>query len=87
MDPLHLLSLVVSMGLFIIGLGGLYLNTSTKFLSIREHETYNSFVVRELNTLSKRIDMLEQTRPTTGELKAVIKGHLGGSRQTQENCE
>lgn len=67
-------AIFLGVGAFIIALGSFYLSSSAKFLSIREHETYNTFVKRELDHLSKRIYILEQTRPTTGEIEARLNG-------------
>jgi hypothetical protein len=74
--------IMVPTGIFIIAIAGLFLNNATqakslaeKFLSIREHETYNDFIKRELDRIAQRLTFLEQTRPTTGELEAKLKAN------------
>jgi hypothetical protein len=66
------LTILIPLGLLAIGLLSLVFTSSAKYLSIREHETYNAFMIRELNNLSARIGTLEQTRPTTGEIEARL---------------
>lgn len=55
-----------------------------KSLSIREHDEFRASVTRELarmrddyhrddERMERRLDVLEQTRPTTGELEAKIR--------------
>lgn len=39
-------------------------------MTIREHQGYAESVVRELDQLRYSVNILEQTRPTTGELSA-----------------
>ena len=60
------------MGLFVIALLTIFFQQNSKFLSIREHESYQAFVTREMDYLRSRISILEQTRPTTGELEAKL---------------
>lgn len=67
-------SILGGLGLFAIALVGFIVTTNAKYLSIREYETYNTFVVRELDTITARLNILEQTRPTTGELEARLGG-------------
>jgi uncharacterized protein YqgV (UPF0045/DUF77 family) len=55
-----------------------------KSLSVREHEEFRAGIARELaqiridyhrddERMERRLDVLEQTRPTTGELEAKIR--------------
>ena len=57
-----------------------------RFYTIREHEAYQRAMETAWNALDKRLDdildrvkSLEETRPTTGELKAWITRHLNGN--------
>ena len=65
-------NLLIAAGVFIIALAALFMNSSARFLSIREHATYSGFITREIDNIYKRLDVLERTRPTTGELEAKI---------------
>lgn len=64
----------------IISLGALGLATLTlitrsfdKNLSIREHEAHRDAVQRDINRVEMRLNHLEQTRPTTGELEILAE--------------
>lgn len=67
------LSVVIAAGVFIVSLIALFLSSSAKYLSIREHETYTAFLTREMDLINNRLLLLEQTRPTTGELEARLQ--------------
>jgi hypothetical protein len=45
----------------------------SQYLSIREHTEYKLSVQREMDKLHERINLLEQTRPTTETLQAKIE--------------
>jgi len=72
-----------SIGILVLGVASYYLTTSAKYLTIREYETYNQFMIREIDKLGNQILVLEQTRPTTGELEArfyrISNDHAQGS--------
>jgi hypothetical protein len=70
-------STAISVGLLFIALAGLYLNTSATYLAIREHEAFRASVQREFDQLRYEIRILQETRPTTGELEARlgVNGH------------
>ena len=70
----NILTAVSGVGALFIAIATFYILTSSKFLSIREHMQYNEFVIRELDRVSNRISVLEQTRPTTGEIEARMNG-------------
>jgi hypothetical protein len=63
---------IVPVGLLVLAIIGLLINNASTYLSIREHTTYQNFVQREMDTIGRRLDRLEDTRPTTGELEAKI---------------
>lgn len=44
-----------------------------KNISIREHDLFKDGVERDIDRLERRIERIEETRPTTGELQATIK--------------
>ncbi len=44
-----------------------------KSLSIREHEAYKAAVDRDIHRVEARLQLLEQTRPTTGELEILAE--------------
>lgn len=69
-----IVNFIIGFGLILVGIMTFYLNSSAKYLSIREHSTYNDFIVRELNSIGHRLNVLEQTRPTTGEIEARMNG-------------
>jgi hypothetical protein len=81
--------LLITASVAIIALSGLYISSFSRYLSIREHETYQTYVTREMDELSRRIDVLEKTRPTTGEIEAKLdviskKGSRSFCRETAE---
>lgn len=44
----------------------------SKYLYVREHEIHVKSIERQLDSLKERLNLLEQTRPTTGELEAKL---------------
>ena len=53
--------------------GFMFITTSLdKSLSIREHEEYKRAIQRELDQFRYDIHIMEQTRPTTGEIEARL---------------
>ncbi len=69
-------SIIVTVGLFITGIGTFFILSSAKYFTIREQAIYDEWIRRELDVIHKRLELLESTRPTTGELRAVITGRL-----------
>ena len=65
---------LVAAGILLVTLSALYVSSTARYLSIREHESYRSFILREVDQLNHRILVLEQTRPTTGEIEARMNG-------------
>jgi hypothetical protein len=60
-------------GILVTGALTLFLANSAKYLSLREFEYHRVALIRELDIVSKRMEYLEQTRPTTGELEARLQ--------------
>lgn len=67
-----------------LGVFSLFLNLSSKAderieklreesLSLREHKEFKDRVLADTKRLEDRVDVIEQTRPTTDELQAQIK--------------
>jgi methylthioribose-1-phosphate isomerase len=63
---------------WLIALGALVISALTligrsfdKNLTIREYETYSNAVRSDIERVEKRLQHLEQTRPTTGELQIL----------------
>jgi hypothetical protein len=75
---------ILPMGLFVIALLTIFFNQGSKYLSIREHESYQAFVTRELDYLRGRITILEATRPTTGEIAAKLDNRNREIKQCQK---
>jgi hypothetical protein len=50
-----------------------------KSLSIREHEEFSKNVHRDTDRIERRIELIEQTRPTTGELEARLDSSRRGA--------
>ncbi len=57
-----------------------------KSLSIREYESYREAIGRDIERVERRLQLLEQTRPTTGELEILAESlnkridHIGAAR-------
>lgn len=77
---MELLSYVPAM-LLAVAIISLYIDSASKFFTVREHVDYKEAVgkaleetkevmIRELDQIHARIVILESTRPTTGELEA-----------------
>jgi hypothetical protein len=78
----------LAFGALLVGAAGFLSRSFDKSLSIREHEEYRNSMLRNLedirtsyrrecDRLEDRIKVLEQTRPTTGEIEARLE--RGGS--------
>jgi hypothetical protein len=65
-------SLLISIGLFVVGLAGFYLASSSRYFTIREHQEFMSSIFREFDKIHGQLVRLEDTRPTTGELEARL---------------
>ncbi len=64
-------------GLLLLGLAGFFLSSSSRYLTIREQAALTAFLTRELDQMHGKITTLEQTRPTTGELQAMMSKKNG----------
>lgn len=62
---------IVAFGALIVSLLALASKTVDKSLSIREHEAYKNAVERDIARVEHRLMLIEQTRPTTGELEIL----------------
>ncbi len=69
-------NIILPLGLLIVGIGGFYISNTSKYITIREYETLVARLNRELDQLRRQVQVLEETRPTTGELRAVIEGKV-----------
>lgn len=74
----------IAIGAAAIAVITLFIKLFDKSLSIREHDEFrqalrdqfalmNEQIKRDINRLEHRLDVIEQTRPTTGELEARLK--------------
>ena len=70
-------------GAIVIGLYNVFSKTFDKSLSLREHDEFRAnlndnlklirdHIREDLNRIERRVELIEQTRPTTGELSARI---------------
>jgi hypothetical protein len=75
---------VIAAGVLLTAIITIIMTNSSKFLSIREHETYRAYATREMDITSRRLDIIEQTRPTTGELEARLQT---GRFQEPRTCQ
>ena len=77
--------IVVAVGALFLSAIAIVIRTFDKSLSVREHDEFKKGVERaldgvqreswrELDKLEERIKILEQTRPTTGELSGLTTG-------------
>ena len=64
---------IIAGGALVISLMSLLMKTFDKNLSIREHEAYREAVARDIARVEIRLQHLEQTRPTTGELEILAE--------------
>jgi hypothetical protein len=62
--------LTISIGALVVSALVAFSRTLDKSLSIREHEEFSKSVHRDIDRVERRIELIEQTRPTTGELEA-----------------
>ena len=65
-------TIIMPTGLLFLGIAGFFLTSSSRHLTIREQAAFNAFITRELDQLHAAVRVLEQTRPTTGELQAEL---------------
>ena len=71
-------AVLVSVGsVLVVGLG-LVLTNNVRYLTLREHEAYLKAMSTRIDDILDRIKILEQTRPTTGELKAWVTRQING---------
>jgi hypothetical protein len=80
--------IALAFGALAVGAAAFLSRTFDKGLSIREHEEYRNSMLRNLeemrasyrrecDRLEDRIKILEQTRPTTGEIEARLERDKG----------
>jgi hypothetical protein len=85
--------LVISIGALAVSVIVAFSRTLDKSLSIREHEEFSKNVnsalaglkhdfERETDKINRRVELIEQTRPTTGELEARLNKPLSHSPTT-----
>ena len=67
-------TIFVAIAAFIISALQFFTRSLDKSLSIREHEANQSAVARDISRIEQRVTNLEQSRPTTGELKILSDG-------------
>ena len=75
MIDLSILVALISIG--VVG-GGILLTNSVRYYTIREHEAFDEGLDKRLHEILDRIKVLEQTRPTTGELRAWVTKQING---------
>ncbi len=66
-------SIIVALGALAISIISVLSRTLDKNLSIREHEAHRDAVQRDIYRVEVRLNHLEQTRPTTGELEILAE--------------
>jgi hypothetical protein len=66
-------SVFIAIAAFLISVVHFVTRSMDKSLSIREHEADQTAISRDIKRIEDRIDRLEETRPTTGELKIVAE--------------
>jgi hypothetical protein len=64
---------LLALGSVVISILALLSRTLDKSLSIREYESYRSGVDRDIQRIERRLQLIEQTRPTTGELEILAE--------------
>ncbi len=64
-------SLIVALGALVVSIISVLSRTLDKNLSIREHEAHRDAVQRDIQRVEVRLNHIEQTRPTTGELEIL----------------
>ncbi len=66
-------SIIVAFGSLAISIISVLSRTLDKNLSIREHEAHRDAVQRDIHRVEVRLNHIEQTRPTTGELEILAE--------------
>jgi altronate dehydratase len=65
--------IAATIGVFLLSVMAIVQTSSAKFLTIREHNEFMASIRKEVDILRQQVNVLEQTRPTTGELKAYLR--------------
>jgi len=80
-------SVIIPAGTVVVAVIGLFVTNGVRYFTLREHEAYlraNDAMVDAMNQrltdILDRIKTLEQTRPTTGELKAWVTRQINGDK-------
>ncbi len=63
----------IALGALVVSLITAVSKSLDKNLSIREHEAHRDAVQRDIHRVEVRLNHLEQTRPTTGELEILAE--------------
>ena len=66
-------SLLIALGALAVSLISVLTRALDKNLSIREHEAHRDAVQRDIHRVEIRLNHIEQTRPTTGELEILAE--------------
>ena len=66
-------STLIALGALAISLISVLTRALDKNLSIREHEAHRDAVQRDIQRVELRLNHIEQTRPTTGELEILAE--------------
>ena len=64
---------IIAGGALVISVVAVLMKAFDKNLSIREHEAYREAIARDIARVETRLQHLEQTRPTTGELEILAE--------------
>lgn len=62
----------VAIGVFLITIIAFTMNSNNNYLSLREHTEFRDSLKKEIAIIRDQVIALERTRPTTGELKAML---------------
>jgi hypothetical protein len=62
---------IIALGALAISVISVISRSLDKSLSIREHEAHRDAVQRDIHRVEIRLNHIEQTRPTTGELEIL----------------
>ena len=80
-------AVLVPAGVLLVAIIGLFVTNGVRYFTLREHEAFLRAQDAAFHTLDKRLEdildrikTLEQTRPTTGELKAYVTRHINGEK-------
>lgn len=68
------LTWLIALGALTVAVLSIFIRSFEKSLSIREYETYRNSVRADIERVEKRLQHLEQSRPTTGELQILAEG-------------